>query len=90
MKYNNLKTLNFGDSYRKKVKQYENELEKLVADNGKNRLSEIKNKHRQKLPEGEAKIRTSQQVLADVRQQLRTAQDQIDQKEADLEAAQGQ
>lgn len=91
LKYDDLKALNsFGDSYRKKVKQYENELEKLVADNGKNRLSEIKKQAQTKIAEGEAKIRTSQQVLADVRQQLRTAQDQIDQKRADLEAAQGQ
>lgn len=37
LRYNNLKTLNsFGDSYRKKVKQHEDELEKLLADNGKN------------------------------------------------------
>lgn len=91
LKYDDLKTLNsFGDSYRKKVKQHENELEKLVADNGKNRLSEIKKQAQTKIAEGEAKIRTSQQVLADVRQQLRNAQDQIDQKRADLEAAQGQ
>ena len=91
LKYDDLKTLNsFGDSYRKKVKQHENELEKLVADNGKNRLSEIKKQAQTKIAEGEAKIRTSQQVLADVRQQLRNAQDQIDQKRADLELAQGQ
>ena len=91
LKYDDLKALNsFGDSYRKKVKQYENELEKLVADNGKNRLSEIKKQAQTKIAEGEAKIRTSQQVLADVRQQLRNAQDQIDQKRADLELAQGQ
>lgn len=91
LKYDDLKALNsFGDSYRKKVKQHENELEKLVADNGKNRLSEIKKQAQTKIAEGEAKIRTSQQVLADVRQQLRNAQDQIDQKRADLELAQGQ
>ena len=91
LRYDDLKTLNsFGDSYRKKIKQHENELEKLLADNGKNRLSEIKKQAQTKIAEGEAKIRTSQQVLTDVRQQLRTAQDQIDQKRADLEAAQGQ
>ncbi|MBF7051235.1 FtsX-like permease family protein [Streptococcus sp. HF-2466] len=91
LKYDDLKALNsFGDSYRKKVKQYENELEKLVADNGKNRLSEIKKQAQTKIADGEAKIQTSQQALADAQQQLRNAQDQIDQKRADLELAQGQ
>ena len=91
LKYDDLKTLNsFGDSYRKKVKQHENELEKLVADNGKNRLSEIKKQAQTKIADGEAKIQTSQQALADAQQQLRNAQDQIDQKRADLELAQGQ
>ncbi len=91
LKYDDLKTLNsFGDSYRKKVKRYENELEKLVADNGKNRLSEIKKQAQTKIADGEAKIQTSQQALADAQQQLRNAQDQIDQKRADLELAQGQ
>lgn len=91
LKYDDLKALNsFGDSYRKKVKQYENELEKLVADNGKNRLSEIKKQAQTKIADGEAKIQTSQQALADAQQQLRNAQDQIDQKRSDLELAQGQ
>ena len=91
LKYDDLKALNsFGDSYRKKVKQYENELEKLVADNGKNRLSEIKKQAQTKIADGEAKIQTSQQALANAQQQLRNAQDQIDQKRADLEVAQGQ
>lgn len=91
LKYDDLKALNsFGDSYRKKVKQHENELEKLVADNGKNRLSEIKKQAQTKIADGEANIQTSQQALADAQRQLRTAQDQIDQKRADLEAAQGQ
>lgn len=91
LKYDDLKALNsFGDSYRKKVKQYENELENLVADNGKNRLSEIKKQAQTKIADGEAKIQTSQQALADAQQQLRNAQDQIDQKRADLELAQGQ
>lgn len=91
LKYDDLKALNsFGDSYRKKVKQYENELEKLVADNGKNRLSEIKKQAQTKIADGEANIQTSQQALADAQQQLRNAQDLIDQKRADLELAQGQ
>ena len=91
LRYNNLKTLNsFGDSYRKKVKQHEDELEKLLADNGKKRLSEIKAQAQTKIADGEAKIQTSQQALADAQQQLRNAQDQIDQKRADLEVAQGQ
>ena len=91
LKYDDLKALNsFGDSYRKKVKQHENELEKLVADNGKNRLSEIKKQAQTKIADGEANIQTSQQALADAQRKLRTAQDQIDQKRADLEAAQGQ
>ena len=91
LRYNNLKTLNsFGDFYRKKVKQHEDELEKLVADNGKKRLSEIKAQAQTKIADGEAKIQTSQQALADAQQQLRNAQDQIDQKRADLELAQGQ
>lgn len=91
LRYNNLKTLNsFGDSYRKKVKRHEDELEKLLADNGKKRLSEIKAQAQAKIADGEAKIQTSQQALADAQQQLRNAQDQIDQKRADLELAQGQ
>lgn len=91
LKYDDLKALNsFGDSYRKKVKQHENELEKLVADNGKNRLSEIKKQAQTKIADGEANIQTSQQALADAQRKLRTAQDQIDQKRADLELAQGQ
>ncbi|MGT2942812.1 FtsX-like permease family protein [Streptococcus constellatus subsp. viborgensis] len=91
LRYDDLKTLNsFGDSYRKKVKQHENELEKLVADNGKNRLSEIKKQAQTKIADGEANIQTSQQALADAQRQLRTAQDQIDQKRADLDLAQGQ
>ena len=91
LRYNNLKTLNsFGDSYRKKVKQHEDELEKLLADNGKKRLSEIKAQAQAKIADGEANIQTSQQALANAQQQLRNAQDQIDQKRADLEVAQGQ
>lgn len=91
LRYDDLKTLNsFGDSYRKKVKQHEDELEKLLADNGKKRLSEIKAQAQTKIADGEAKIQTSQQALADAQQQLRNAQDQIDQKRADLEVAQGQ
>lgn len=91
LKYDDLKTLNsFRDSYRKKIKQHENELEKILADNGKNRLSEIKKQAQTKIADGEAKIQTSQQALADAQQQLRNAQDQIDQKRADLELAQGQ
>ena len=91
LKYDDLKTLHsFGDSYRKKVKQHENELEKLVADNGKNRLSEIKKQAQTKIADGEANIQTSQQALADAQRQLRTAQDQIDQKRADLDLAQDQ
>lgn len=91
LRYDDLKTLNsFGDSYRKKVKQHENELEKLVADNGKNRLSEIKKQAQTKIADSEANIQTSQQALADAQRQIRTAQDQIDQKRADLDLAQGQ
>lgn len=91
LRYDDLKTLNsFGDSYRKKIKQHENELEKLLADNGKNRLSEIKNQAQTKIADGEANIRTSQQALTDARQKLTVAQEQIDQKRADLELAQGQ
>lgn len=91
LRYDDLQTLNsFGDSYRKKVKKHENDLEKLLADNGDKRLSEIKVQAQTNIADGEASIRDAQQALTDAQQQLRTAQEQIGQKRADLEAAQGQ
>ncbi|EKU17443.1 macB-like periplasmic core domain protein [Streptococcus intermedius BA1] len=89
--YEDLTNLNsFGDIYRKKLKIHQNDLKKMLADNGKNRLSTIKSEAQKKITEGEAIIKKTQQTLADAQKQLTAGQRTIDQKKAELQEVQNQ
>lgn len=89
--YEDLTNLNsFGDIYRKKLKIHQNDLKKMLADNGKNRLSTIKSEAQKKITEGEATIKKTQQTLADAQKQLTAGQRTIDQKKAELQEVQNQ
>lgn len=64
IRYNTLKNRNpFSDDYSSKVSRYQDDLDKLLEDNGKNRLAELK-----KAPQ--AKVNQSKQALAAVKKQL--------------------
>ncbi|EMC59732.1 FtsX-like permease family protein [Streptococcus mutans OMZ175] len=64
IRYNTLKNRNpFSDDYSSKVSRYQDDLDKLLEDNGKNRLAELK-----EAPQ--AKVNQSKQALAAVKKQL--------------------
>lgn len=64
IRYNTLKNRNpFSDDYSSKVRRYQDDLDKLLEDNGKNRLAELK-----KAPQ--TKVNQSKQALAAVKKQL--------------------
>ena len=64
IRYNTLKNRNpFSDDYSSKVSRYQDDLDKLLEDNGKNRLAELK-----EAPQ--TKVNQSKQALAAVKKQL--------------------
>ncbi|EHJ52292.1 FtsX-like permease family protein [Streptococcus macacae] len=81
IRYNDTKNLHYDtNSYKKKVAQHQEKLEKLVSDNGKKRLQTIKSQAQEKINKAKTRVAASEKELED-------AQAKIDQQTAQLQAA---
>ena len=85
LKYKNLEGLNsFSTDYEETVKQDQEELEKLLSDNGKARLELVKKEGQVSLDEGQERIRKAQENLQEGKNRLSSAEGRLQLQESQL------
>ena len=85
LKYKNLEGLNsFSTDYEETVKQDQEELEKLLSDNGKARLELVKKEGQVSLDKGRERIRKAQENLQEGKNRLSSAEGRLQLQENQL------
>ena len=85
LKYKNLEGLNsFSTDYEEKVQQNQEELEKLLSDNGKAHLELVKKEGQDSLNEGQERIRKAQDNLQEGKNRLTSAEGRLQLQESQL------
>ena len=85
LKYKNLEGLNsFSTDYEETVKQDQEELEKLLSDNGKARLELVKKEGQVSLDKGQERIRKAQENLQEGKNRLSSAEGRLQLQENQL------
>ena len=85
LKYKNLEGLNsFSTDYEETVKQDQEELEKLLSDNGKARLELVKKEGQVSLDKGQERIRKAQENLQEGKNRLSGAEGRLQLQESQL------
>ena len=85
LKYKNLEGLNsFSTDYEETVKQDQEELEKLLSDNGKARLQLLKKEGQESLDKGQERIRKAQENLQEGKNRLSSAEGRLQLQESQL------
>ena len=85
LKYKNLEGLNsFSTDYEETVKQDQEELEKLLSDNGKARLELVKKEGQVSLDKGQERIRKAQENLQEGKNRLSSAEGRLQLQESQL------
>ena len=85
LKYKNLEGLNsFSTDYEETVKQDQEELEKLLSDNGKARLEIVKKEGQVSLDKGQERIRKAQENLQEGKNRLSSAEGRLQLQESQL------
>ena len=85
LKYKNLEGLNsFSTDYEETVKQDQEELEKLLSDNGKARLQLLKKEGQESLDKGQETLNKAETNLQEGKRRLATAQARLQAQESQL------
>lgn len=86
--YDDLNHVNYySDNYTRLVNKHRKDLDKLLADNGNNRLVKLKADGQAKIDEGYANILSSEQKIANGAQQLADSKSQIDSSQSQINTA---
>ncbi|MDO5078123.1 MAG: FtsX-like permease family protein [Streptococcus minor] len=78
IRYNDLAALPYYSSaYEETLAQHQQDLEKILADNGQQRLQSIKADVQKKIDDGQAEIVQSEKALSDAQQKIKDGEDQL-------------
>ena len=80
----------YSAAYEKKISQHQQDLEKLLADNGQQRLEVLKASAQEAIQDGQAKIAQSEQDLTEAEQKIKDGESQLTQGQDQLQAAKSQ
>ena len=80
----------YSGSYEKKISQYQQDLEKLLADNGQQCLEVLKANAQEAIQDGQAEIAQSEKDLAEAEQKIKDGEGQLAQGQDQLQAAKSQ
>ncbi|MGX7073501.1 FtsX-like permease family protein [Falseniella ignava] len=85
LRFTDLKDLNaFSSNYKDKRAQHQDDLEKLLVDNGQERLKRIKEEGQKSLDEGKEKIHQAEQNLQEGKSRLEAAENRLQTQENQL------
>lgn len=77
-------------AYEKKISQHQQDLEKLLADNGQQRLEVLKASGQEAIQDGQAEIAQSEKELTEAEQKIKDGENQLTQGQDQLQAAKSQ
>ena len=80
----------YSATYEKKISQHQQDLEKLLADNGQQRLEVLKASAQEAIQDGQAEIAQSEKELANAQQKIKDGESQLTQGQDQLQAAKSQ
>ena len=80
----------YSAAYEKKISQYQQDLEKLLADNGQQRLEVLKANAQEAIQDGQAEIAQSEKDLAEAEQKIKDGEGQLAQGQDQVQAAKSQ
>lgn len=80
----------YSAAYEKKISQYQQDLEKLLADNGQQRLEVLKANAQEAIQDGQAEIAQSEKALTEAEQKIKDGEGQLAQGQDQLQAAKSQ
>ena len=80
----------YSAAYEKKTSQHQQDLEKLLADNGQQRWSILKTDSQKKIDDGQAEIAQSEKELANAQQKIKDGEGQLADGQGQLNAAKNQ
>ena len=80
----------YSAAYEEKISQHQQDLEKLLADNGQQRLEVLKASGQEAIQDGLAEIAQSEQDLTEAEQKIKDGESQLAQGQEQLQAAKSQ
>ena len=80
----------YSAAYEKKISQHQQDLEKLLADNGQQRLEVLKASAQEAIQDGQAEIAQSEKELTEAEQKIKDGESQLTQGQDQLQAAKSQ
>lgn len=80
----------YSAAYEEKISQHQQDLEKLLADNGQQRLEVLKASGQEAIQDGQAEIAQSEQDLTEAEQKIKDGESQLAQGQEQLQAAKSQ
>ena len=80
----------YSATYEKKISQHQQDLEKLLADNGQQRLEVLKASGQEAIQDGQAEIAQSEKELTEAEQKIKDGENQLTQGQDQLQAAKSQ
>ena len=80
----------YSAAYEKKISQHQQDLEKLLADNGQQRLEILKASAQEAIQDGQAEIAQSEQNLTEAEQKIKNGESQLAEGQDQLQVAKSQ